>query len=606
MRRARLQCTIQVYTPPGAWPFSTWAVLAIMWHLAPEGTPTGTAEEIAGKLHTWSADQDFPWRRPRGGLPVAPAGEGFSLAATLQRHPDKAAPPFGQTGTVLAGPPDSGWRWDAEEAQPLPDPWIPPLWSLPPPPRRPGTTLLRSLQAGAAWVLWQDNGRPVPYFPLVQGQALLHTENMGTVEWGAFVPDTACRWVTAAVSHPMPSPPACHRLLQTVPPLAPRHAVTREVPRALLSHHRNWIVWEVIPGARYPPEPVLKQLTAPTAGVRHVLHRASAPTAELTNEVLDLGLEPLPVLYPQAHIPPAGTSNPLARLGLQHRVEATHTGGVVEQWLALHNPSTTQGHWYLHQLLFLLRAAPEHRQHNPYDTHPEHLGAQSFPQPGLPALPQGQDQEALLQGSPLHATTAVQQRGSSKADGAEPDRTNCGMVACTASCGHPARDTTGVRPYRPADQTALASTVTAVTVGPMATWPSRLLPHIPCQDAPPRQPAATHKPTARLMAEQLYAFAAAPLADCGESFVHQGGPAQIAGSIQGPQRNAPHSWRATLPECTPIRDTGGRAPPPGLQQGEALVIATAGYQAILHGHTGGYRSHILAEGKWTVWHGTAR
>ena len=30
MRRARPQWTIQVYTPPRAWPFSTWAVLAVM------------------------------------------------------------------------------------------------------------------------------------------------------------------------------------------------------------------------------------------------------------------------------------------------------------------------------------------------------------------------------------------------------------------------------------------------------------------------------------------------------------------------------------------------------------------------------------------------
>ena len=40
--------------------------------------------------------------------------------------------------------------------------------------------------------------------------------------------------------------------------------------------------------------------------------------------------------------------------------------------------------------------------------------------------------------------------------------------------------------------------------------------------------------------------------------------------------------------------------------GEALVLQTAGYQAILHGHAGGYRSHILAGGRWTVWHSTAR
>ena len=154
-----------MYTPPRAWPFSTSAVLAVMWHLATEDAPTGTAEQNARDLHTWPADQDYPWHRPRGGLPVAPAAEGLSLAATLQRHPDKRGRHFLQTGTVPAAPPDSEWRWDAGEAQPLPGPWVLPLWYLPigslahashavkgagPQPLLPGVALLRSLQAGAA------------------------------------------------------------------------------------------------------------------------------------------------------------------------------------------------------------------------------------------------------------------------------------------------------------------------------------------------------------------------------------------------------------------------------------------------------------------------
>ena len=36
------------------------------------------------------------------------------------------------------------------------------------------------------------------------------------------------------------------------------------------------------------------------------------------------------------------------------------------------------------------------------------------------------------------------------------------------------------------------------------------------------------------------------------------------------------------------------------------MLQTAGYQAILHGHAGGYRSHVLAGGRWTVWHSIAR
>ena len=167
VRRARPQWTIKVYPPPRAWPFSTWAVLAVMWHLAPEDAPTGTAEDFARDLHTWPAGQDFPWRSPRGGLPVAPAAEGFSLAATLQRHPDTTERHFLQTGTVPAAPPDSEWRWDAGGAQPLQGPWALPLWYWPmgilahatpavkgafPQPLLPSVALLRSLQAGGAWV----------------------------------------------------------------------------------------------------------------------------------------------------------------------------------------------------------------------------------------------------------------------------------------------------------------------------------------------------------------------------------------------------------------------------------------------------------------------
>ena len=368
---------------------------------------------------------------------------------------------------------------------------------------------------------------------MVQGQALLHAEGMGTVEWGAIVPGTACSWITAAAPQPMRSPPACHRLLRMVPSLAPQHAFTRDVWRATPSHTREWLT---NPGARYPPGPLLEQLTAPKSGVRHALHRASALTEQLNDGVLDLALEPLLVLYSQTHVPPAGTSNRLGRLGLQRRVEAAHPGGVVQQWLTLRNLSAAEGHWYLHQLLFLPRAAPEHRRQNPYHKYPECRGAQGFPQPVPPALPPGQGPEALQQGPPLGTATTVQQRGCNGADGAEPDVTNCGAVAWMGACRHLARDTTGLRQYRPADHTALASAFAAVTMGLVAAWPAQLLPHVPCRDTQPRQPAATHAPTA----VQLYVVAAALLADGRDSFVHHHGPAQIAGSIQGLQRNAPH------------------------------------------------------------------
>ena len=251
-------------------------------------------------------------------------------------------------------------------------------------------------------------------------------------------------------------------------------------------------------------------------------------------------------------------------------------------------------------------AAPEHRRQNPYHTHPERRGAQSFPQPVPPALSPGQGPEALKQGPPLDTATTVQQRGSDGADGAEPDCTNCRAVALTAACRHPARDTMGLRQYSPADSTALASAVAAFTMGPVAAWPAQLLPYVPCRDTQPRQPAATHAPTARLTAEQLYIVAAALLADGRESFVHQHGPPQIAASIQGPQCDARHPWLATLRGRTCVWDAGGGTPPPGPHQEKALVLQMAGYQGILHGHAGGYRSHVLAGGRWTVWHSTAR
>ena len=144
-----------------------------------------------------------------------------------------------------------------------------------------------------------------------------------------------------------------------------------------------------------------------------------------------------------------------------------------------------------------------------------------------------------------------------------------------AACRHLARDTRGLRQYRPADRTALASAVAAVTMGPVAAWPAQLLPHVPCRDVQPRQPAASHAPTGPLTAEELYIVAAALLADGDESFIHHHGPAQIAGSIQGPQRDAPHQWHATLRGRTRVWDAGGGTPPPGPQLARHAVHAAA-------------------------------
>ena len=540
-------------------------------------------------LHTCPAGQDFPWRRPQGGLPVAPAAEGISLAATLQRHPEKRARHFLQTGTVPAAPPDSEWRWDAGGVQPLPGPLVLPLWYLHMgtlahaaqavkgaflQPLLPGVALLRSLQAGAASVRWkEEGGRPSPYFPLVQGQALLHAEGMGTVEWEAIVPDTACRWITAAAPQCMQSPPACQRLRQAVLSLAPQQALTRDVWRAMLSHTREWLT---NPGARCPPGPMLEQLTAPTPGVRHALHRASALTEQLTDQVLDLALEPLRVLYPQTHIPPADTSNCLGRLGLQRCVEAAHPEGVVEQWLTLHNPSTAQGHWYLHQLLFLPQAAPEHRRQNLYHTHPERLGAQSFSQPAPPAPSPGQDPEALQQGPRLDTATTVQQRGSNGADGAEPDCTNCGAVAWTAPLQAPCPRYHGAQAVQAngphgagvrgrgrhhGSRVGVASTTAAPRPLPRHTAPPASR-NAHADGTPHGGAALRRRGSAAGRRRGEFRPPPRPGADCGKH-------------TRAPTRCAPPVARHT-PRAHHGRDAGGGTPPPRPQQGEALVLQTAG------------------------------
>ena len=98
VRRARPQWTIQVYTPPRAWPSSMWAVLAVVWHLAPEDAPTGTAEEIARDLHTWQAGQDYPWRRPLGRPPSSTRGRGAQPRGNPPTAPQQEGTPLPADG----------------------------------------------------------------------------------------------------------------------------------------------------------------------------------------------------------------------------------------------------------------------------------------------------------------------------------------------------------------------------------------------------------------------------------------------------------------------------------------------------------------------------
>ena len=141
---------------------------------------------------------------------------------------------------------------------------------------------------------------------------MLHTVDMGTMQWGTMVPDTAERWVMAALQLPLRMSLACQRLLRTVPPMAPRQALTWDVWRTFPD---NPIDRLVASGTRCPACPILEQLTAPTLGNWHALQQMSATTggaALQTVEALDLALEPLWLLLQQAHIPQAGISNQLA------------------------------------------------------------------------------------------------------------------------------------------------------------------------------------------------------------------------------------------------------------------------------------------------------
>ena len=169
-----------------------------MWHLAPDDAPTGTAEEIARDLHTWPASQDFPGAGARAASQWHPRQRG-----SASRQPSSGTPTRGHATSCRRAPSRPPHQTPSGEgtqegARPLPGPWVLALWYLPmvtlahaaqavkgafPQPLLPGVALLRSLQAGAGWVRWrEEGGHSNPCFPLVQGQALLHAEGMGTVE----------------------------------------------------------------------------------------------------------------------------------------------------------------------------------------------------------------------------------------------------------------------------------------------------------------------------------------------------------------------------------------------------------------------------------------
>ena len=132
VRSAHPQGTFQLYTPPRALLFSTSAVLAIMWHLAREDTPKGTAKEIASEFHAWRATRTSPavdpkavsqWRprrkvQPRGNPPATPRQKGAPLPADRSGRPTRLRMEVGhRRGTTAAAPLDSPTLVPAQATQ---------------------------------------------------------------------------------------------------------------------------------------------------------------------------------------------------------------------------------------------------------------------------------------------------------------------------------------------------------------------------------------------------------------------------------------------------------------------------------------------------------
>ena len=574
----------------------------------PSQAPPGAAEEEP-ELGHWEG-QDVPLVRPsscivKGGI----LSSGRYLPTYLNStHPIRRvtrARHFLQTGTVPATLPDSEWQWDAGEAQPLPGPRVLPLWYLPMCTLAHATRAVKGafpqpLLPGVA----EGRRRALePLFPPGPGPGAAPRRGHGDRGMGGDIArhgvqvDHSGRPTAHAIAAGVPPPPTDGRLFGPPTRLYEGRVEGHTEPHQGVANEPGCTV-PAGAGARTAHGPHTRGPPRPAQGVGShgaAQRRGAGPGAGAAAGALPADPHPTrghvqPPRPPGVAAPRRGRA-PRRRGGtVANAPQPVRRGGPL---VPTPTPLPTTG-------------GPQHRRQNPYHAHPERRGAQGFPQLVLPALLPGQGPEALQQGPPLDTATTVQQRGRDGADGAEPYVTNCGVVAWMAVCRHLARDTTGLRQYRPTDRTALASTVAAVTMGAVAALPAQLLPHVPCRNTQPRRPAARHAPTAPLTAEQLYVVAAALLADSGKSFVHHHGPAQIAGGIQGPQCDSPDPWHATLRGRTRVWDAGDGTPPAGPQQGDALVLQTAGYQAILHGHAGGYRSHFLAGGCWTVWHSTAR
>ena len=214
-----------------------------MWHLAPEDPPAGTAGEIARDLDACLADQDFPWHRPQGSLQVAPAAEG-----SASRGPSSDTPTRGRSTSCRQArfrPPrptlgGSGKRGRHNRYRTPGSsrcgtcPWAPcPMppkssrgLSTAPTPRRGSPP---QPAGGGGLDTPAGGGRaPGPVLPPGAGPGAASRRGHGNRAVGG---DRTQQGVqvghfgspaTHAIATGLP------RLLRAVPPLAPRHALTRE------------------------------------------------------------------------------------------------------------------------------------------------------------------------------------------------------------------------------------------------------------------------------------------------------------------------------------------------------------------------------------------
>ena len=217
-------------------------------------------------------------------------------------------------------------RRDAGGAQPLPDPLVLPLWYWPmgtlahaaqavkgafysaAPPRR-GPAPQPAGGSGLGTV--EGGGRaPEPVFPPGSGPGASPRQGHGDRGRGSVCAqhgvqvDHCGRPATQAIATGVPQPPTGSPFLGPPP---------RPHKRSLEGHTEPPQGVDDEPRCTVPVGAAVRTAHGPHTWGPPPLAQSLRLTEQLIDEVLDLALELLRVIYPQTHMPPAGTSNRLGR-----------------------------------------------------------------------------------------------------------------------------------------------------------------------------------------------------------------------------------------------------------------------------------------------------